>query len=131
MFFLSRTVYVQPFIAGIRNGTPPPGGSDTAHRSSGGASLLTRFARAVRKHSRPVSRGIGNVIFASAVLCIPSVAHAYVGPGAGLGVIAVSLAVVLGVFLILVGFLWYPLKRLLSRNKISDGKSAPAPTEED
>lgn len=71
-----------------------------------------------------------NFILALTILCMPSAAHAYVGPGAGLGVIAVSLAVVLGVFLILVGFLWYPLKRLLRRKKTSAGKSTPARTED-
>jgi hypothetical protein len=40
-------------------------------------------------------------------------AHAYIGPGAGLGAIAVTLALLLGAVLLVVGFLWYPLKRML------------------
>lgn len=49
-------------------------------------------------------------------------AHAYVGPGAGLGAIAAVVALILGVVLLVVGFLWYPLKRLLRGSK----KSVPA-----
>lgn len=44
-------------------------------------------------------------------------AAAYIGPGAGLGAISVAIAIVLGVVLLLVGFLWYPLKRMLKGNK--------------
>lgn len=44
-------------------------------------------------------------------------AQAYVGPGAGLGAIAATLALFAGLLLLIVGFLWYPLKRLLRRKK--------------
>jgi len=44
-------------------------------------------------------------------------AAAYIGPGAGLGAFALTIGLVLGVVLLLVGFLWYPLKRLLRRDK--------------
>ena len=40
-------------------------------------------------------------------------AFAYIGPGAGLGAIGVLIAVVGGILLLLVGFLWYPLKRMM------------------
>ena len=53
----------------------------------------------------------------SATISLPSAAHAYVGPGAGLGAIALVVALVVGVLLLLVGFLWYPLKRLLRSKK--------------
>jgi hypothetical protein len=42
-------------------------------------------------------------------------ALAYVGPGAGLSVIGAFLALVLGMILAFVGFIWYPVKRLLRR----------------
>ena len=59
-----------------------------------------------------------------ALLLLPGAAHAYVGPGAGLGAVAVTLAVLLGVVLLLVGFVWYPLKRLVRRLRPSaDSKS--------
>ncbi len=56
-------------------------------------------------------------------LVMPLPAHAYIGPGAGLGAIAITAAVVLGVILLLVGFVWYPLKRLLKSRKSPDGVS--------
>lgn len=46
---------------------------------------------------------------------LPDPALAYIGPGAGLGAIALTIALVLGLLLLLVGLLWYPLKRLLKR----------------
>jgi hypothetical protein len=42
-------------------------------------------------------------------------ALAYVGPGAGLSAIGAFLALILGVILAFVGFIWYPVKRLLRR----------------
>ena len=44
---------------------------------------------------------------------VANTAHAYIGPGAGLGAIAVTVALVLGVLLLFAGLVWYPLKRLL------------------
>lgn len=37
---------------------------------------------------------------------------AYIGPGAGLGALALTLALVLGVLLLMIGLVWYPLKRM-------------------
>ncbi len=64
---------------------------------------------------------------------IPLQAFAYVGPGAGLSAIGSILALIAAFFLALVGFIWYPLKRLLRRNKkqeleASEGASEPADT---
>lgn len=56
----------------------------------------------------------------AALALLPLPAHAYIGPGAGLGAIAVTVAVVLGLILLLVGFVWYPLKRLLKSKKPTD-----------
>lgn len=55
------------------------------------------------------------------VLVLPLPAFAYVGPGAGLTVIGTIVAVVGAIFLLIVGFLWYPLKRLIK------GKKEPQP----
>jgi flagellar biogenesis protein FliO len=52
-----------------------------------------------------------------AAILLPAMAHAYVGPGAGLGSIVVILALTLGFLLLIVGFLWYPLKRLIRGRK--------------
>jgi hypothetical protein len=49
-------------------------------------------------------------------LCIcPGVAMAYIGPGTGLSAIGALLSVVVGVVVVLLGFVWYPIKRLLRR----------------
>jgi len=48
---------------------------------------------------------------------IPSAAYAYVGPGSGITVIGAALALVGGVILAIVGFIWYPVKRLVRRLK--------------
>ena len=57
---------------------------------------------------------------------VANTAHAYIGPGAGLGAIAVTIALVLGVLLLFAGLVWYPVKRLLKGKSGSEpeGKSA-------
>lgn len=50
-------------------------------------------------------------------LAVPQPAHAYIGPGAGAGAIAVTVAVLLGIVLLLAGFVWYPIKRRLKGRK--------------
>jgi len=38
---------------------------------------------------------------------------AYVGPGAGLSAIGAFLAILAGIVVAIVGFIWYPIKRLI------------------
>jgi hypothetical protein len=54
---------------------------------------------------------------------LPGLAQAYVGPGVGLSALGSVLAFIGAVFLLIVGFLWYPIKRLIK------GKSRPAAEE--
>lgn len=54
---------------------------------------------------------------ALAVLPVSLSAHAYVGPGAGLSAIGVMLALIGALFLMIAGFVWYPVKRLLKRRE--------------
>ena len=51
------------------------------------------------------------------LITVPLSAEAYIGPGAGLGAIGTAIALVGAVILLIVGFVWYPLKRLLRRGK--------------
>ena len=44
-------------------------------------------------------------------------AHAYIGPGAGLSAIGSVVALFGGLLLLVIGFLWYPLKRMMKKNK--------------
>ena len=52
----------------------------------------------------------------------PAIAHAYIGPGVGLGGIVTFAALVLGLILLIVGFLWYPLKRRLRKRRQAEGR---------
>ncbi len=47
------------------------------------------------------------------VLAVPLPAAAYIGPGAGLSALGSLVALVGAFFLLLAGFVWYPVKRLL------------------
>lgn len=49
------------------------------------------------------------------VALFPLNAHAYVGPGLGLGAIGVILGIVFSVFLAIFGVFWYPIKRLIKK----------------
>jgi hypothetical protein len=76
----------------------------------------------VRRWS-PLIRAI-HALGAGLVLAVGVVAPAaaYIGPGAGLSAIGVVLAMVAALCLAVVGFVWYPVKRLL-RKRGSAGKS--------
>jgi hypothetical protein len=54
----------------------------------------------------------GAALFLTAALT-PTLALAYVGPGLGLGAIASFFSIIGAVFLAIVGFVWYPVKRVL------------------
>jgi len=56
-------------------------------------------------------------------------AEAYVGPGAGITAIGTVIALLAAVFLAIVGFVWYPIKRLRAKHKkpgkTEEGQSSP------
>lgn len=66
---------------------------------------------------------------AAAILAAPP-AYAYVGPGLGFTVIGTILAVIAAVFLTIVGFIWYPVRRLLRSRKAGAATAAEATTAE-
>jgi hypothetical protein len=49
------------------------------------------------------------------LLISTTAAEAYLGPGAGLSAIGSVVSVISAVFLAIVGFIWYPIKRLFKR----------------
>ena len=50
----------------------------------------------------------------------PVTAHAYIGPGAGISAIGSLLALIAAVLLAIVGFVWFPMKRLMkNRRKVA------------
>lgn len=63
------------------------------------------------------------VVLALSWIVVSTPVHAYIGPGAGLGAIGTLIAFVGAVLFALVGFVWYPVKRLLRKKQ----KSVPAP----
>ena len=67
-----------------------------------------------------LSAGIAQL--AQYLLPFVSPAHAYIGPGAGLGAIGLALALLVVVVLLIVGFLWFPIKRALNARR--DAKAA-------
>lgn len=62
---------------------------------------------------RASCKSLGATAAAFLALVSAHPAEAYIGPGAGVGAIALTVALVLAVVLLVVGFLWYPLKRML------------------
>ncbi len=68
---------------------------------------------------RTVSLSALAALFSAAVL--PTAALAYTGPGAGLSAIGSLIALIAAVGFMIVGFVWYPIKRL-----IKSVKKAPA-----
>ena len=42
-------------------------------------------------------------------------AAAYIGPGLGTGAIAAVLGTLMGILMLIVGVIWYPIKRLIRR----------------
>jgi hypothetical protein len=59
-----------------------------------------------------------SVVAALAAACLVApAAHAYIGPGAGLTAIGTVIALLGGIVLGIVGFVWYPIKRLLRRRR--------------
>lgn len=53
--------------------------------------------------------------FAVGVLVYPTLALAYIGPGLGSGAIVAVLGTVLGLLMLVIGVVWYPVKRLIRR----------------
>lgn len=52
---------------------------------------------------------------AAMLVVVPQAAHAYIGPGAGISALGTAFALLGGLALAIVGFVWYPIKRLRGR----------------
>lgn len=51
------------------------------------------------------------------IVAVPEAAHAYIGPGLGLSVLATIGAIVATLVLFLVSIVYFPIKRLMARKK--------------
>lgn len=59
-------------------------------------------------------------LMALLALALPGHALAYIGPGASVTAIGTVLALIGAVLLAIIGFVWYPIKRLLTRMRNKD-----------
>jgi hypothetical protein len=53
------------------------------------------------------------LLLVACVLVVPSRADAYIGPGAGVTVLGTVFGFIAAIFFAIIGFVWYPIKRLL------------------
>ena len=60
---------------------------------------------------------IFSLAVAALLLAAPQSAEAYIGPGAGITAIGTVIALIGAILLAIVGFVWYPIKRLRAKNK--------------
>ena len=68
-------------------------------------------------------RGFALVLLFATLNAAPALA--YVGPGAGLTALGTMIAVIAVVVLAVVGFVWFPLKRLLSKKSSTNDPQKP------
>lgn len=69
------------------------------------------------------------IVFCWVLSCMPiGEAHAYVGPGLGLGALGVVLGLLLSMALAVLGLVWYPLKRVLGKSKRQGRERFARPT---
>ncbi len=62
-------------------------------------------------------------------IVLPNSALAYIGPGAGLSAIGTVVAVIGAFLLLIVGFIWYPMKRVLRVRKENKNTAEKKPTD--
>ena len=67
------------------------------------------------------------IIFLAPLLFAALPAHAYIGPGAGAGTIAVVLGILASIVMAFFAILWYPLKRLVKKRKAAKKVGAETP----
>lgn len=68
---------------------------------------------------------VGGAEITLVAITMANPAHAYVGPGAGLTAIGTMVAVIAALILAVVGFVWYPLKRILRKKGAPATKESP------
>ena len=70
------------------------------------------------------------LILAFVVLLViqPAAAEAYIGPGVATGAIVAVFGVIGSFFLAIFAVIWYPVKRLLKRRKVSDPADSKSQT---
>lgn len=74
---------------------------------------------------------LARFVWVIATFIAPGLAHAYIGPGAGLSAIGSVIALIGAVFLLILGFLWYPVKRILRKKGNGSGHKNQENTDSD
>ena len=72
-----------------------------------------------------MSKFVSVILVVLAATLAPSMAFAYVGPGAGLSAVGSLLSLLAALGLAVLGFIWYPIRRLLrsfQRKKVEPGE---------
>ena len=50
-------------------------------------------------------------------ILFPNMSYAYLGPGMGGGFIAATIGIIIAIFAMLFGILWFPIKRFFNKKK--------------
>jgi uncharacterized membrane protein len=64
-----------------------------------------------------------------ALILLPTLAMAYIGPGVGAGAIGAVIGVIGSILLAIFAVVWYPIKRLLKGRKKSASAKTKTPTQ--
>ena len=78
----------------------------------------------VRKRKMEIKSVIQCIVMVAQVLVTTVPAYAYMGPGAGLTALGSLLALLGIIVLAVLGFLWYPIKRLLAKRAAKNRSAA-------
>jgi len=57
-------------------------------------------------------------------ILLPNMSYAYLGPGMGGGFIAATIGIIIAIFAMLFGILWFPIKRFFNKKK-KDQEESP------
>jgi ABC-type antimicrobial peptide transport system permease subunit len=63
------------------------------------------------------------IFFIIFLVLIKNNAYAYIGPGMTGGAIAATIGIIVAIFAALFGLIWFPVKRLLKKKKVSSFKN--------
>lgn len=65
--------------------------------------------------------GIGTFFISMLVMGFSECAYAYIGPGAGLGMIGSVIAIIIAVLIVVIGLIIYPIRRVMRhRSRVKD-----------
>ena len=69
-------------------------------------------------------------LIVGATVVLPSTGFAYIGPGAGLSAIGALLALIAAIVVAIIGFVWFPVKRMLRQRRKAAAQSRDASSQD-